>query len=136
MFVLILLTEKLLYLLANLVLLSLSNNGEKSYKDVFGIKFRLIMTSNFLKIISLIMKVNTTKKQPHMADIDHKIISHFLCTHRLDSTKVDLDPYLMKDDLIFLPVKDHKNLKQIHGMDMDRYNERIKMLFTPYREKN
>jgi hypothetical protein len=71
-----------------------------------------------------------------MADIDHKIISHFLCTHRLDSTKVDLDPYLTQDDLIFFPVKDHKNLKQIHGMNMDRYNERIKVLFSPYREKN
>jgi len=71
-----------------------------------------------------------------MADIDQKIISHFLCTHRLDSTKVDLDPYLMKNDLIFFPVKDHKNIRQIHGMSMDRYMERIKVLFSPYREKN
>ena len=71
-----------------------------------------------------------------MADIDNRIISHFLCTHRLDSTKVDLDPYLMENDLIFLPVKDQKNLKQIHGMNMDRYNERIKMLFSSYREMN
>lgn len=71
-----------------------------------------------------------------MADIDQKIISHFICTNRLDSTKVDLDPYLMKDDLIFVPVKDHKNLKQLHGAGMERYYERIKLLFSPYREKN
>lgn len=71
-----------------------------------------------------------------MADIDHKIISHFLCTHRLDSTKVDIDPYLSKDDLIFFPVKDHKKIREIHGMNMDKYIERMEMLFSPYREKN
>lgn len=71
-----------------------------------------------------------------MADIDQKIISHFICTNRLDSTKVDLDPYLMKDDLIFVPIKDHNNLKQFHGIGMERYYERIKNLFNPYREKN
>ena len=70
-----------------------------------------------------------------MADIDHKIISHFLCTHRL-IYKGRLDPYLSEDDLIFFPVKDPNNLKEIHGINMDRYNERIKMLFNPYREKN
>lgn len=71
-----------------------------------------------------------------MIDIDQKIISNFLCTHRLDSTKVDLDPYLMEQDLIFFPVKDPKNLKQMHGMNMDRYHERIKILFSHHREKN
>lgn len=73
-----------------------------------------------------------------MAYIDNKIISHFLCTHRLDSTKVDLDSYLTEADLIFFPVKSHKNLKEIHGMnlDMDRYVERMKILFSLYREKN
>ena len=71
-----------------------------------------------------------------MADIDHKIISHFLCTHKLDSTKVDIDPYLSKDDLIFFPVKDQKKIREIHGVNMDRYIERMEMLFSPYREKN
>jgi hypothetical protein len=71
-----------------------------------------------------------------MADIDQKLITQFLCTHRLDSTKVDLDPYLMKDDLIFVPVKNPRNLKQLHGVDGDRYVERINTLFNPYREKN
>jgi hypothetical protein len=71
-----------------------------------------------------------------MADIDPKIISHFLCTERLDSTKVDLDLYLMKGDLIFFPVKNHNALKQIHGMNLDRYNVRMEILFSAYREKN
>ena len=71
-----------------------------------------------------------------MAEIDQKIISHFLCTHKLDSTKVDMDPYLMENDLIFFPVKDPKNIKQVHGMNMDRYMERIDTLFNPYRERN
>ena len=99
--------------------------------------FWLKLRRNFTKIISLIAKVDDDKKKlKPMADIDHKIISHFLCTHRLDSTRVDLDPYLSEDDLIFFPVKDPKNLKEIHGINMDRYNERIKMLFSPYRENN
>jgi hypothetical protein len=71
-----------------------------------------------------------------MADIDQKIISHFLCTQRLDSTKVDLDPYLMEEDLIFFPVKDQKNLKQLHGVHLDRYHEQTKILFSHHREKN
>ena len=71
-----------------------------------------------------------------MADIDPKIISHFLCTDRLDSTKVDLDLYLMKEDLIFFPVKNHNHLKQVHGTNLDRYNMRMEILFSPYREKN
>jgi len=99
--------------------------------------FWLKFLSNFTKIISLIAKVDDDKKKlKPMVDIDHKIISHFLCTHRLDSTRVDLDPYLSEDDLIFFPVKDPKNLKEIHGINMDRYNERIKMLFNPHRENN
>jgi hypothetical protein len=117
--------------------LYLQNNCNKSYKYIFGMNFWLKFKSNFIKIISLITKVDDSKKHlKPMADIDHKIISHFLCTHRLDSTRVDLDPYLSEDDLIFFPVKDPKNLKQIHGINMDRYNERIKMLFSPYREQN
>ena len=71
-----------------------------------------------------------------MADIDQKIIAHFLCTNRLDSTKVDLDPYLMEHDLIFFPVKDSASVKQLHGINMERYMERISFLFRPYREKN
>jgi len=103
----------------------------------FGMNFWVSLISKLSKVISLINNVGgSTKPSKPMADIDHKIISHFLCTHRLDSTRVDLDPYLSEDDLIFFPVKDPKNLKQIHSIDMDRYNERIKMLFSPYREKN
>lgn len=71
-----------------------------------------------------------------MADIDHNIISNFLCTHRLDSTKVDLDPYLMQDDLIFRPVRSLTELKEVHGANMDRYVERLEVLFSQYREKN
>ena len=71
-----------------------------------------------------------------MADIDQKLISHFLCTHKLDSTKVDLDPYLTENDLIFYPVKTSKNIKEIHGMNLDRYMERMRSLFSPYREEN
>jgi hypothetical protein len=117
--------------------LYLQYNCDKSYKHIFGMNFWLKFKSNFTKIISLIAKVDDDKKKlKPMADIDHKIISHFLCTHRLDSTRVDLDPYLSEDDLIFFPVKDPHNLKEIYGINMDRYNERIKMLFNPYREKN
>lgn len=76
------------------------------------------------------------KSKKVMADIDQKIISHFLCTHKLDSTKVDLDPYLTENDLIFFPVRDPKTIKQIHGVNMDRYVERMSNLFSPYREKN
>ena len=71
-----------------------------------------------------------------MVDIDPKIISHFLCTHPLDCTRVDLNSYLMKDDLIFYPVKNHQNIMQVHGADMNRYAERMKILFSRYREKN
>ncbi len=71
-----------------------------------------------------------------MADIDPKIISHFRCTERLDSTRVDLDLYLTLGDLIFFPVRNHNHLKEVHGMNMDKYHERIKILFSPYREKN
>jgi hypothetical protein len=71
-----------------------------------------------------------------MADIDLKIISHFLCTERLDSTRVDLDSYLMESDLIFFPVKHFKNTPQAHGVNMERYNERMEILFSPHREKN
>ena len=99
--------------------------------------FWIKLKCNFTKIISLIAKIDDDKKKlKPMVDIDPKIISHFLCTHRLDSTRVDLDPYLSEDDLIFFPVKDPKNLKEIHGINMDRYNERIKMLFSPHRENN
>jgi hypothetical protein len=71
-----------------------------------------------------------------MAEIEHTIIANFLCTNRLDSTKVDLDPYLMQEDFIFRPVRSLTDVKQIHGMNMDRYIERLEVLFSPYREKN
>lgn len=71
-----------------------------------------------------------------MVDIDSKIITRFLCSQRMDSTKVDMDPYLMKNDLIYHPVKDAKNIRLIHGMNMDRYMERMDIIFSPYREKN
>src|SRR5688572_4989347 len=65
--------------------LYLQYNCNKSYKDIFGMNFWLKLKSNFIKIISLIAKVDDDKKKlKPMADIDHKIISHFLCTHRLD----------------------------------------------------
>lgn len=59
-----------------------------------------------------------------------------MCTHRLDSTKVDLDPYLREADLIFLPVRSGSQVKSISVPGMDRYADRMKSLFTPYREKN
>lgn len=76
------------------------------------------------------------KTKKFMAEVDQKIVSNFLCTHRLDSTKVDLDPYLSENDLIFFPVKDAKEIKLVHGVNMDRYVERMRDLFSPYREKN
>jgi hypothetical protein len=42
----------------------------------------------------------------------------------------------MKDDLIFYPVKNHQNIMQVHGADMNRYADRMKILFSRYREKN
>ena len=69
-----------------------------------------------------------------MPYIDNSIIVHFLCTHKLDSTKVDFDPYLMEKDLIFYPV--HKQKYPTHGEGLDRYTQRMKFLFTPFREQN
>lgn len=71
-----------------------------------------------------------------VAEIEQGIISYFICTHRLDSTKVDLDPYLREKDLIFFPVKNVAGIKSVEGADMDRYADRMKSLFTLYREKN
>lgn len=69
-------------------------------------------------------------------DIDHNIISHFICTHRLDSTVVDLDPYLLKKDLIFFPVRKASEIKTISGAGAQRYEDRMKALFTMYRINN
>lgn len=55
-------SKKLLRLLLNFVLLSCVEIRSKSYKDVFGIKFRLKLRGNFANIISLIPEVNTMKK--------------------------------------------------------------------------
>ena len=71
-----------------------------------------------------------------LAEIEQGIISYFICTHRLDSTKVDLDPYLRENDLIFLPVRNAAEAESVHGPGMDRYVDKMKSLFTPYREKN
>jgi hypothetical protein len=76
------------------------------------------------------------KSKRILAEIDQKIISYFLCTHRLDSTKVDVDPYLTKKDLIFFPVKHAEEIGRIHGVDMDRYSRRMKYLFSPSRNQN
>jgi hypothetical protein len=69
-------------------------------------------------------------------EIDHKIISYFICTHPLDSRKVDLDPYLREKDLIFFPVKRAIEIKNIDGAGSHRYTERMRSLFSMYREKN
>lgn len=66
-----------------------------------------------------------------MVDIDQKIISHFLCTHRLDSTVVDFDPSLAEVDLIFFPVRDEISSTQFETMNRDRYLNRIRVLFNP-----
>jgi len=68
-------------------------------------------------------------------EVDESIISHFICTHRLDSTLVDLDPYLLEKDLIFFPVRKASDVKAIHGAGAHRYADRMKALFTAYREK-
>ena len=66
-----------------------------------------------------------------MVDVDQKIISHFLCTHRLDSTQVDVESPLMEVDLIFFPVKDEESSMQFHTVNKERYLSRIKVLFNP-----
>lgn len=71
-----------------------------------------------------------------VAEIEQGIISYFICTHRLDSTKVDLDPYLRENDLIFFPVRNAAEVESVHGPGMDRYVDKMKSLFTCYREKN
>ncbi|WP_276370999.1 hypothetical protein [Chryseolinea sp. H1M3-3] len=71
-----------------------------------------------------------------MAHIDQNIIINFLCTHKLDSTKVDFDPQLMEKDLIFYPVNHRRFPKHIAGVNDDRYLERMNFLFSPVREKN
>lgn len=71
-----------------------------------------------------------------VAEVDQNIISHFRCTHRLDSTTVDLDPYLLEMDRIFFPVKNASQVGSFKGPGMHRYADRMKALFTLYREKN
>lgn len=66
-----------------------------------------------------------------MVDIDQNIISNFLCTHRLDSTQVDMDSPLMEVDLIFFPVKDEESSMQFQTVNRERYLSRIKVLFNP-----
>ena len=77
--------------------------------------------------------MNSKKTIP---DIDHNIISRFLCTHRLDSTIVDLNPYLLKKDLIFFPVRKASEIKAVDGAGAQRYEDRMKALFTMYRVNN
>jgi hypothetical protein len=86
------------------------------------------------KTLSLKSAIMNNKKT--VAEIDQAIISYFICTHRLDGTKVDLDPYLREDDLIFFPVKNAAEIKSVEGPVADRYTDRMKSLFTLYREKN
>lgn len=69
-------------------------------------------------------------------EIDHNIISYFICTHPLDSTKVDLDPFLREKDLIFFPVKRSSEIKNIEEIGSHRYIDRMRSLFSVYREKN
>lgn len=71
-----------------------------------------------------------------VAEIEQSIISYFICTHRLDSTKVDLDPYLRENDLIYLPVRNAAEVESVRGPGLDRYVDKMKSLFTRYREKN
>jgi hypothetical protein len=71
-----------------------------------------------------------------MAEIDENLIIHFLCTHRMDSTKVDMDPYLMEKDFIFFPIVNRKYPEQISGLSVTQYLKRIKILFTSYRGQN
>jgi hypothetical protein len=71
-----------------------------------------------------------------MAEIDENHIIHFLCTHRMDSTKVDMDPYLMEKDFIFFPIVNQKYSEQISGLSVTQYLKRIKILFTSYRGQN
>jgi hypothetical protein len=71
-----------------------------------------------------------------VAEIEQSIISYFICTHRLDSTKVDLDPYLSENDLLFLPMRNAVEVESVHGPGMDHYVNKMKSLFTRYREKN
>lgn len=80
---------------------------------------------------ALIMHIKKT-----IPDVDQNIISHFICTNRLDSTIVDLDPYLLEKDLIFYPVKKASEVKKIDGAGAPRYANRMKSLFTLYRENN
>ena len=77
--------------------------------------------------------MNSKKTIP---EVDQNIISHFICTHRLDSTLVDLDPYLLEKDLMFYPVRKASDIRIIHGAGARRYADRMKALFTTYREKN
>lgn len=71
-----------------------------------------------------------------MPEIEESLIVHFLCTHRMDSTKVDMNPYLMEKDFIFFPIINQKYPEQINGLSVTQYLERIKILFTSYRGQN
>ena len=71
-----------------------------------------------------------------MVEIDHNIILHFLCTHKLDSTRVDWSPSLMEKDLIFFPIVKEEYPQQISALNVDQYLQRIKVLYSTFRERN
>ncbi len=88
---------------------------------------------NFLRHLPSLVFMNIKKTIP---EVDQNIISRFICTHRLDNTIVDLDPYLLEKDLIFHPVKKASAVSTTDGAGARRYADRMKSLFTSYREKN
>jgi hypothetical protein len=90
----------------------------------------------FVTFIEALLSLAFMNIKKTIPEVDQNIISHFICTHRLDSTIVDLDPYLLEKDLIFHPVKKASAVRTTDGPGARRYADRMKSLFTLYREKN
>jgi hypothetical protein len=71
-----------------------------------------------------------------MAEIDENLIIHFLCTEKMDSTRVDMDPHLVEKDFIFFPIVNKKYSRLINSLSVLQYLERVKILFTSCQGKN
>lgn len=76
------------------------------------------------------------KSMKFPVDIDLQLVFNFLCTHRMDSTTVDMGSCIMEEDLIFFPVKNEDGARQFDVRNKDLYMERIRTIFNPERNEN
>ena len=76
------------------------------------------------------------KNMKFPVDIDLQLVFNFLCTHRMDSTTVDMGLCSMEEDLIFFPVKNEESARRVSTRNRDLYLDRIHAIFSPTRNEN